>query len=221
MDPLDYLRIRFHFGGHFSIVGGIQFYIGGGNAESWVEIDKLSFFEIKGHLGDHFGSTNVLRLYWLIPGKHVSTGLVLLQDDSSVKQMASFHSHGVVVDIYVEEVVEEEPQLIVGDQGQADDEGQAEDQAQLVADDEAQLVPDDVDQWLADDEGGKQKASFKGKGVVEEDEDAQEEDNNSFFERKRGSISCVSQANRWTLTKLQSLVDGLATAEDRLYISGP
>jgi hypothetical protein len=83
MDNMEYMCIRFHFGGSFTTVGGVKFYVGGDIAESWIELDKLSFFEIKGHLADHYNPPTVLRLYWLKPGKHVTNGLVLLEDDAS------------------------------------------------------------------------------------------------------------------------------------------
>jgi hypothetical protein len=40
----DKICIKFHFGGSFTSVGGAQFYVGGDIAESWIEVDKLSFF---------------------------------------------------------------------------------------------------------------------------------------------------------------------------------
>ena len=69
--------------------------------------NKLLFFEIKGHLADHYNSQNVLRMYWLKPGMILSTGLVMLVDDASCQVMASYHSHGSIVDMYVEEVAME------------------------------------------------------------------------------------------------------------------
>ena len=74
MASYDRICIRFHFGGQFTNVGGAQFYVGGDIAESWIDLDRLSFFEIKGHLADHYNPPFVLRLFWLIPGKHESNG---------------------------------------------------------------------------------------------------------------------------------------------------
>ncbi|CAD6333900.1 unnamed protein product [Miscanthus lutarioriparius] len=106
MDNLDRICIRFHFGGTFTTVGGALFYVGGDIAESWIDVDRLSFFEIKGHLTDHY-NPSVLRLYWLKPGMHINNGLVLLLDDDSCQVMASYHSDGSCVDMYVEEVAME------------------------------------------------------------------------------------------------------------------
>ena len=60
----EHICIRFHFGGTFTMVGGAMFYVGD-NAESWINVDKLSYFEIKGHLADHYNSPSVFRLYWV------------------------------------------------------------------------------------------------------------------------------------------------------------
>ena len=107
MASYDRICIRFHFGGQFTNVGGAQFYVGGDIAESWIDLDRLSFFEIKGHLVDHYNPPFVLRLFWLIPGKHESNGLVLLLDDSSVQDMAAYYTNGGCVDMFVEEVAME------------------------------------------------------------------------------------------------------------------
>ncbi|CAD6248408.1 unnamed protein product [Miscanthus lutarioriparius] len=103
MDNMDRMCIRFHFGGTFTTVGSGR----GDIAESWIDVDRLSFFEIKGHVTDHYNATSVLRLYWLKPGMHIDKGLVLLLDDDSCQVMASYHSDGSCVDMYVEEVAME------------------------------------------------------------------------------------------------------------------
>jgi hypothetical protein len=56
----EHICIRFHFGGTFTRVGGALFYVGGDNAESWIDVDKLSYFEIKGHLVDHYKCVQVV-----------------------------------------------------------------------------------------------------------------------------------------------------------------
>jgi hypothetical protein len=83
MDDLDKIAIRFHFGGSFVTVRGHVHYVGGDLGESWIDVDKLSYFEIKGHLHDHFPSDSILQLYWLKPGVDIGTGLVMLVDDAS------------------------------------------------------------------------------------------------------------------------------------------
>jgi hypothetical protein len=59
----DRICIRFHYGGSFTTVEGAQFYVGGDIAESWIDMDRLSYFEVVGHLSDHYNSSSVLRLY--------------------------------------------------------------------------------------------------------------------------------------------------------------
>jgi len=54
MDDLDKIAIRFHYGGSFETANGQSVYVGGDIAESWIDVDKVSYFEIKGHLADHF-----------------------------------------------------------------------------------------------------------------------------------------------------------------------
>jgi hypothetical protein len=55
-DNLDSIAIQFHFGCYFHTANGHVHYVGGEIAESWIDVDKLSYFEIKGHLGDHLTS---------------------------------------------------------------------------------------------------------------------------------------------------------------------
>jgi hypothetical protein len=74
------LCIRFHFGGWFEKAGAHVHYLGGDIAESWIDVDKLSYFEIKGHMEDHYRTKNVIRLYWLKPHMDMTSGLVLLVD---------------------------------------------------------------------------------------------------------------------------------------------
>ena len=81
MDNLDKIAIRFH-------VDGSLLYVGGDIAKSWIDEDKLSFFEL-GLLADQFNSASILRMYWLKPGINLSSGLVLLVDDASCQVMVS------------------------------------------------------------------------------------------------------------------------------------
>ena len=104
MDALDHVAIRFHFGGAF-VSNDRQFkYVGGSTAMSYVEIDKLSLPEIKGHLADHVPLTDSIRLHWLMPGMEVDNGLQLLVDDSSCQVMCNHITDGGVAEIYVEGV---------------------------------------------------------------------------------------------------------------------
>ena len=69
MDNLDKIAIIFHFGEAFDNVDGSLLYVGGDIAKSWIDEDKLSFFEL-GPLADQFG-------------------LMLLVDDASCQVMVS------------------------------------------------------------------------------------------------------------------------------------
>ena len=103
-DNLDNIAIRFHFGCYFHTANGHVHYVGGEIAESWIDVDKLSYFEIKGHLGDHLTSKSILWLYWLQPRMDLGAGLVLLLDDASSKVMIDYHTDGGAVDMYAKEV---------------------------------------------------------------------------------------------------------------------
>jgi hypothetical protein len=46
MDNLDKTAIRFHFGEAFDNVNGSLLYVDGDIAESWIDKDKLLFYEI-------------------------------------------------------------------------------------------------------------------------------------------------------------------------------
>ncbi|CAA0818600.1 Unknown protein [Striga hermonthica] len=167
----DQICIRFHYGGSFTTIGGSQFYVGGDIAESWIDMDRLSYFEVVGHLSDHYNSSSVghlsdhynsssvLTLYWLIPRKHESNGLVLLVDDESCKIMASQHIGYQCVDMYVEEVTME---LNADDQDRwlGDDGGYGANVNDFLQD----IATNGVDKSLSKD-------SDKGKGpVITEDE---------------------------------------------------
>ena len=99
-DNLDNIAIRFHFGCYFHTANGHVHYVGGEIAESWIDVDKLSYFEIKGHLGDHLTSKSILWLYWLQPRMDLGAGMVLLLDNAYNKVMIDYHTNGGAVDIY-------------------------------------------------------------------------------------------------------------------------
>jgi len=80
---LNIICIRFHFGDSFETEGANMYYLGGDIAESWIDVDKLSYFEINGHLEDHYRTDHVIRLYWLKRHMYMMLGLVLLVDDAS------------------------------------------------------------------------------------------------------------------------------------------
>lgn len=111
MDNSDTLAVRFHFGGCFHSIDGIILYVGGDIGTSYIELDKISLPEIKGHLEDHLKTDTVVRMHWLKPGKELSNGLVLLIDDVSCQLMANGTSYGEIADIYAEELGVQEMQV--------------------------------------------------------------------------------------------------------------
>lgn len=65
MDPCDILNVRFHFGGQFVRMGPNLDYVGGDEAMSEIERDKLSLPELKGYLGDHVPLKESMKIYFL------------------------------------------------------------------------------------------------------------------------------------------------------------
>lgn len=107
MDPLEYLPVRFHFGGDFINKGRETFYIGGSEEMSYIERDKVSLPEIVGHLKDHCEVIPGMLLQWLFPGKELADGLRVLIDDEVCNYMSNYVGEGGVADIYVEIVMAE------------------------------------------------------------------------------------------------------------------
>jgi len=89
-------------------IDGQIIYVGGENAMSYIDSDKISLPEIKGLLEDHFKIDNVARMHWLKSGRELSNGLLLLVDDGSCKLMADQTTDGEIEDIYVEELAAQE-----------------------------------------------------------------------------------------------------------------
>ncbi|CAO2036270.1 unnamed protein product [Urochloa humidicola] len=129
MDNTGTLAVWFHFGGYFQSIDGLILYVGGDIGMSYIELDKISLPEIKGHLQDHFKADNVVRMHWLQPGKELSNGLVLLVDDVSCQLIADGTSYVEIADIYIEELkVQEMPVQWFPDEEQ--DCGQEQEQEQ-------------------------------------------------------------------------------------------
>ena len=101
------LAVRFHFLGEFVNEGRNLQYVGGRTAMSHVDRDKISLPEIKGHLADHASLKENWRLHWLYPGLPLYAGLSLLLNDVSCLRMSTYIKDGMVVDIYVEDVIKE------------------------------------------------------------------------------------------------------------------
>jgi hypothetical protein len=108
MDPDNMLNVRFHFGGEFVRTGPQLDYVGGDEGMSFIERNKLSFREIRGHLTDHTDVKKSMKYYFLIPGRVMSEGLVFIYDDSGCIMICDHVACGGVVDLYVEYHGEEE-----------------------------------------------------------------------------------------------------------------
>ncbi|CAL4921264.1 unnamed protein product [Urochloa decumbens] len=120
MDSLDYISVRFHFGGSFISSDGRMQYVGGCSGMSYIDVDKFSLPELKGHLADHVVTTNVMRMHWFRPGN----GLMLLVDDRACRAMADHMTDDGVAYVFVEDV------SVLSNE--------AEDKADQWADDEAE-----------------------------------------------------------------------------------
>ena len=108
MDPAEILNVRFHYGGEFLRIGPNLDYVGGDEAMSEIERDKLSLQEVKGFLKDHMELKESMKLYFLIPGQNMVSGLVFLNEDNSCVKMAEYVCVGGVADVFVEYHGEEE-----------------------------------------------------------------------------------------------------------------
>ncbi|CAM0877864.1 unnamed protein product [Alopecurus aequalis] len=102
MDPSEILHVCFHLGGEFVRIGPNLQYVGGDEAMSDIERDKLSLQEVKGLLKDHIALKESMKFYFLIPGQDLVNGLIFLNDDSKCMKMADYVDVGAFADVYVE-----------------------------------------------------------------------------------------------------------------------
>jgi hypothetical protein len=102
MNSTEILTVRFHFGGEFVHIGKKLDYVGGDEAISEIQRDKLSLQEVLGFLKDHMEFKESMKLYFLHPGKELVNGLVFLYDDLGCLKMSEHTIDGGVADIYVE-----------------------------------------------------------------------------------------------------------------------
>ncbi|CAN6273446.1 unnamed protein product [Urochloa humidicola] len=102
MDVLSKLVVRFHFNGEFMNDGKKVQYVGGREAMSYIDRDKLSLAEIVEHLRGHCTVEDGTLVHWLFPGKELDDGLRVLMDDKTCLQMADSVEKGGVAEIYVE-----------------------------------------------------------------------------------------------------------------------
>ena len=110
MDPCDIISVRYFFGGEFLRVGPVLQYIGGDEAMSEIERDKLSLVELKVFLADHTSVKDSMKFYFRIPDKELVNGLLFLSDDISCMKMSDYTIEGGVADVFVEYHGEEDEQ---------------------------------------------------------------------------------------------------------------
>lgn len=67
MDNLELLAVKFYLGGQFVHLGNNISYVGGDEAMSYIERDKVSLPETTGHLKDHMiiDDKDKIYLHWL------------------------------------------------------------------------------------------------------------------------------------------------------------
>ena len=106
MDPVDNLAVRFHFLGEFINEGRKVEYVGGSEAMSYIDRDKISLPELIGHVKDLCKFEDGSVLHWLFPGKGLNNGLRILVDDSTCLLMADSVTDGGVAEVYVEHSLE-------------------------------------------------------------------------------------------------------------------
>ena len=138
MDVLDTLAVRFHFGGQFVCHGQKKSYVGGREAMSYIDRDKVSLPEIVGHLRDHYSVYEGGLLHWLFPEKELEDGLRVLFDDDACLKMSQCIVEMGVAEIFVEDG---------GAEKQCEDESDAE---RNVSDFEDELV--DMEEKMSEDD---------------------------------------------------------------------
>jgi hypothetical protein len=118
MDPVDILQVRFHLRGQFDYDGFAMNYVGGSVGMSYIERDKLSLPELRGHLSDHttISVEDHVDFYWLYPGEEISNGLRKLGDDQTCLDMSQCTSDSGVAEVFI---VMYKPRETVDDQVQS------------------------------------------------------------------------------------------------------
>ena len=108
MDNVNYLPVRFHLGGEFVRYGQAINFVGGDEAWSYIEREKVSVCEIIGNLKRHMIITDKdsVSLHWLFPGKDLVDGLRPLNDDKECSNMLECITDDGGVDVYAEVVHE-------------------------------------------------------------------------------------------------------------------
>ena len=102
-----------------------MFYSGGEvNYYHDMDLDKMSYFEIKGMVEYH-GYTNVSKIYYRHPHKIMETGLTLLDNDKDVMNMLNLIELTGYIEIYVEHMVDESDNIVSLDDVNVENPGEA------------------------------------------------------------------------------------------------
>nr|CCI55283.1 PH01B001G05.6 [Phyllostachys edulis] len=144
MDNLDKLAVRFHFSGDLFNDGKRLHYCRGRDGMSYIDQDKLSLLEVKGHLKDHCEDVELVLMHWLFPGKVLKNGLGVLTDDKDCQTMANYITDGGVVDIFIEAVGVDVGSNGVGDKEDEDSDWEDEVEAWLQTYDDDEAVLDNA-----------------------------------------------------------------------------
>lgn len=108
MDNHDFLPVRFHLGGEFVRHGPNIDFVGGDEAWSYIEREKVSVCAIVSNLKRHMIITDKdsIFLHWLFPGKELINGLRPLKDDKECSYMLQYITDDSVAEVYAEVVHE-------------------------------------------------------------------------------------------------------------------
>jgi hypothetical protein len=79
--------------------------VGGDEAVSEIERDKLSLQEVKGFLKDHLPLKESMKPYFHVPGKELVDGLVFLHNDAGCVKMVDYICVGGIADVFVEYIM--------------------------------------------------------------------------------------------------------------------
>uniref|UniRef100_A0A0E0QI25 Transposase MuDR plant domain-containing protein n=1 Tax=Oryza rufipogon TaxID=4529 RepID=A0A0E0QI25_ORYRU len=103
MDVLNTFQVTFHFNRDFVVSGREKHYVGGSEAMSYLDQDKVSLPKIVGHLHDHYKVGEGTMLHLLFPGKDLNSELrALLDDDSMCQYMNDCIVDGGVAEVYAD-----------------------------------------------------------------------------------------------------------------------
>lgn len=71
-------------------------YVGGDEAISEIERDKMSLQELKGFLKDQMTVKDAMKFYFLLPGKDLVNGLLFLYDNVSQSSGSDFEADELI-----------------------------------------------------------------------------------------------------------------------------